>query len=839
MVRFLSAILLFGWSQGLNAIRDVQYGEPSPEIAELARAPWLPLAVVDPTRQFLLQLGVKGLVPMERLARDEIRLAGRILHPESLAPNRSLYLDRLTLVRIEGGPPMPVNGLPADPVILNVKWSPDGSWIALLVEEEEGVGLWKVNTRTAEAERWTQLRIHSGLGATIHWGSSSQSVWLKSVPENLEGPPQISPVSEGPVVRMTRERALPAYTFQDLLETVGDVKRFEYYFSSQITRVTLSGDTGQVGNAGLFRSFQPSPDGKYLLVERLVEPWSDMVTEERFGYHWEVWTVEEGFLKTVASAPLGEAMPSIKSAVHPGAREAEWRPDAPATLVWIEAMDGGDLRRNARIRDILYSLEAPFLGPPKILARLRHRLADVIWHSGDLALLVLLNGQAREVAFHRLFPDLGERKSPRRLITNKMGDRYKYSGYPLIAYNEKGLPILQTDDGANHMYLVGDGGTREGDRPFLVKFNLQTKKKEELFRSQPPFYERPHTLLDTKRNQVLVQRESTRMPPNHFVWNPEDKFERPVTRVSNPYLLLDEMQHRILRYRRSDNLQLTANLYLPAGYDPDRDGPLPTLIWAYPKSYNDPSNASQTTFSPYEFYEARWYRPAIWVTQGYAVVDSPPMPIIARDNASPNDDFIRQIKLSANALVSRLLRLGISEKGRIGIGGNSYGAFLAVNLLANTDFFSAGIARSGAYNRTLTPFGFQNEERFFWQAPDVYLQMSPIFRVRNIQEPLLLFHGRKDNNSGTIPIQSERMFHAIRGFGGTARLVLFPHEGHTFRGEKSILHMLGEMEKWLDLYVKKDAHNPNQRQWTQDDFPAVGEVWHIEDNEERQSGSAP
>ena len=771
---------------------------------------------------------------MERLAREEIRLAGRIIDPDTMAPNRSLYLDRITLARIEGGPPLPVTGLPSDPVIFNVRCSPDGQWIALLLEEEGGTALWRVDARTAKAERWSDLRIHSGLGSTLHWGSSSQHVWVKSLPRNRGDPPRQSSASEGPIVRMTQDQALPAQTYQDLLETSGDVKQFEYYFSSQITSVALDGEAVRVGNPGLFRSIQPSPDGNYLLVERLVEPWSDMVTEERFGYHWEVWTVREGFLKTVATAPLGESMSTSKSAVHPGAREAQWRPDAPATLAWIEAQDGGNIRRNARIRDILYSLEAPFLGPPKILARLRYRLADVLWHSGDLALLVLLDWEGGEYSFLRLFPDRGDSKSPRHLITNKIGDRYSHSGYPMLSFNEKGLPILQTDPGANHIYLVGDGGSRDGDRPFLVKFNLKSKRQVEVFRSRPPFYERPHTLLDPQRNQLLVQRESTKMPPNHFVWTPERKFERSITRVSNPYLRLDEMQHRTLRYKRFDNLELTADLYLPAGYDSDRDGPLPTLIWAYPKTFNAPSNAAQAKFSPYEFYEARWYRPAIWVTQGYAVVDNPPMPIIGRDKSRPNDEFIRQIRLTAQALVGRLQRLGISENGRIAIGGNSYGAFLAVNLLANTDLFSAGIARSGAYNRTLTPFGFQNEERSFWHAPEVYLQMSPLFRVQNIQEPLLLFHGRKDDNSGTFPMQSERLFHAIRGLGGTARLVLFPNEGHTFRGEKSILHMLWEMEQWLDLHVKKDPLHSNQGLLDQGHHPAIGEVWHIEKDEETE-----
>ncbi len=819
------------WSNGVNAVQDVDYREPSPEIVELVRAPWLPVINVDPENKIVMQLGLNGLVPMERLARDEIRLAGLILNPETFAPNRPMYADRITLARIEDGLSMPVTGLPADPVILNVKWSPDGSWLALLIEEDKRVSLWKVDTRTAEAERWSDLRVHVGLSLKFFWASDSQSVWLKSVPQNLGDPPRASSVAEGPVVRVTRDKALPTQTYQDLLKTAQDVKKFEYYFSSQITQVKLNGDYSHVGNPGLFQSVQPSPDGKFLLVDRLVEPWSDMVTEDRFAYRWEVWTVVEGFLKTVASAPLGEDMPSNNSAVRSGARDGRWRSDKPATLVWVEAQDGGDIQRNVKIRDILYCLEAPFIGQPKTLARLSKRLGNVIWHSEDLALLILIDMREREIHFDRLYPDSGN-KTPRRLITNRMGDRYKHSGYPLMTYNDNGLPILQTDDEAEHIYLIGEGGTQEGDRPFLVKFNLKTKKKKQIFRSSKPFYERPLRVLDAKWNQLLVKRESAEMPPHYFIWNSTEKFQRSVARVSNPHTLLDGMQRRTIKYKRSDKLELTANLYLPAGYDPARDGPLPTFIWAYPKSYNDPGNAAQTKFSPHEFYESRWYKPAIWVTRGYAVVDNPPMPIVGRENASPNDNFISQITLSAHALVNRLLRLGISEKGRIGIGGHSYGAFMAVNLLAHTDLFSAGIARNGAYNRTLTPFGFQNEDRILWQVPKVYLEMSPILQAQSIKEPLLLFHGLKDDNSGTFPMQSDRLFHAIQGLGGTARLVLFPHEAHSFRGEKSILHMLWEMEQWLDLYVKKDAINSGQNIVLQGDFPAIGEVWHVEQKED-------
>lgn len=127
---------------------------------------------------------------------------------------------------------------------------------------------------------------------------------------------------------------------------------------------------------------------------------------------------------------------------------------------------------------------------------------------------------------------------------------------------------------------------------------------------------------------------------------------------------------------------------------------------------------------------------------------------------------------------------------------------MTANLLAHSDLFRAGIARSGAYNRTLTPFGFQSERRTFWEAPEMYAKVSPFWYADKIKEPILLIHGEADNNQGTFPIQSERMFAAIRGNGGTARLVMLPLEAHGYAAKESTEHTLFEMVQWFDKWVK-------------------------------------
>lgn len=226
-------------------------------------------------------------------------------------------------------------------------------------------------------------------------------------------------------------------------------------------------------------------------------------------------------------------------------------------------------------------------------------------------------------------------------------------------------------------------------------------------------------------------------------------------------------------------------------------------MWAYPAEFKSADAAGQVKDSPYKFNRISYWGPQAFLTMGYTVLDNFSVPIVGEGDKEPNDTYIPQLVASAEAAVDEVVRRGVADRNRIAVGGHSYGAFMTANLLTHTRLFKAGIARSGAYNRTLTPFGFQAEERNYWQAPDVYNAMAPFNYADHIKDALLMIHGEQDNNSGTFPIQSERMYAAVKGLGGTARLVLLPNEAHAYRARESIMQMLAEMNNWLETYVKQ------------------------------------
>jgi dipeptidyl aminopeptidase/acylaminoacyl peptidase len=224
-------------------------------------------------------------------------------------------------------------------------------------------------------------------------------------------------------------------------------------------------------------------------------------------------------------------------------------------------------------------------------------------------------------------------------------------------------------------------------------------------------------------------------------------------------------------------------------------------LWAYPYEFTDVDTASQVTGSTERYTTLVGHM--LFLMHGYAVLENAAMPIIG-DPDTVNNTYVQQLVMDAKAAVDKAVELGVVDRYKIGVGGHSYGAFMTANLLAHTDFFHAGMAESGAYNRTLTPFGFQSEQRTFWEAPEVYTTMSPFWNANKIKMPLLMIHGEADDNTGTFPIQSERLYAAIRGNGGTVRLVMLPDEAHGYRGQETIEHVLWEEMTWFDKYLKGD-----------------------------------
>jgi len=782
---------------------DGVYRTPAPVLVDLVDAPPTPSVSVGPDRRWMLVQEWPALPGIEELAERELRLAGLRIRPRTHGPSRDRFVVGLSLVSVADGTERSVRGLPESPRLGNFEWSPDGSHVAFTHTAGDGIELWLLTTATGEARRLTGPRLNLAGRADPWWLASGRALLVPLVPSDPGPEPAAPEVPTGPVIRESTGESAPARTYQDLLENPHDEALFEHYLSAQIARVALDGMVTPLGEPGLLWTFEPSPDGRFALVETLHRPFSYLVPAYRFPRRVEVWSTEDGKrVRSLVDLPLQESVPIPFGSVPTGPREHQWRADADATVAWVEALDGGDAGVEAEVRDRVFLLPAPFTGEATPWITLELRLDEIEWGTDDLALVTEWWWKTRRTRTFRVRPGAPEAE-PDLLVDRSFEDRYGDPGTPLTIHDPRGRRVLQTGADGETLFLVSSGASPEGDRPFLDVFDLESKESRRLFRSQAPHYERPVEVLDDRGERVLTRRESVDEPPNYFVRDlGEEGGSRPLTRFPHPTPQLAGIHKELIRYPREDGVQLTGTLYLPADHDPAEDGPLPVVMWAYPREFKSADAAGQVTDSPYRFDRVGWWSALLWLTRGYAVLDGPTMPIVGEGDEEPNDTYVEQLVASARAAVDEVVRRGVADRERIAIGGHSYGAFMAANLLAHSDLFAAGIARSGAYNRSLTPFGFQAEERTVWEAPEVYFEMSPFFHADQVDEPMLLIHGEADNNSGTYPMQSERFYAALKGLGAKVRLVMLPHESHGYRARESILHMLWETDRWLETYVK-------------------------------------
>ncbi|MBI5867009.1 MAG: S9 family peptidase [candidate division Zixibacteria bacterium] len=784
----------------VSAQQPQPYMMPPKPIADLVDAPLTPTVSLSPDQQWMLLMQQPGLPPIEEVAAPELRLAGLRINPRTNGPSRAGYYTSLTFKRIADGTERPITGLPATPRINSVSWSPDGSRIAFAVTYSDRVELWTAALADAKAAPMASMAMNAAYGGTYDWASDSKTIIALAIPANRGAAPPEMSIPTGPVIQQNLGKKAPARTYQDLLKNQADEAIFTHYATSQIVRLTIGGQPIPLGAPGIFSQATPSPDGKYILVEIVHPPFSYTVPVDRFPRRVEVWDMNGVSVHSLGDFPLADQVPMTFASVRTGPRDYGWRADAAATLYWAEALDGGDAGVAADKRDQLFMLAAPFKSKPTPLATLGLRFGNVQWGNDNLALVSERWWKTRRQ--HVLLARPGSPSSkPRLLLDYSSEDRYNDPGSAMMRPTDRGTYVLLTGGGGNSIYLSGAGASSEGDRPFIDQFDLKSAKAKRLFRSESPVYERPVRLLDPGKGILLTTRESVSEPPNYYIRNLGGGAPSQITKFPHPVPQLASVQKELIRYKRDDGVDLTATLYLPAGYKP-ADGPLPMLMWAYPQEFKSADAAGQVTDSPYRFVRIGAHSPLLWLVYGYAVLDNPTMPIVGEGEAEPNDTYVKQLVASAQAAVDEVVRRGVADRDKIAIGGHSYGAFMTANLLAHSDIFRLGIARSGAYNRTLTPFGFQSEERTLWQAPDTYAAMSPFMFADKINEPILLIHGAADNNSGTFPLQSERFYDALKGHGATARFVLLPAESHGYRARESVMHMLYEMTDWLERYVK-------------------------------------
>jgi dipeptidyl aminopeptidase/acylaminoacyl peptidase len=779
-----------------KAIIDLVDTKPTPEV-QLS-----PLAAQKAKRWMLIEY-VSGLPSIADLAQPELRLAGLRFNPRTDGPSRGRYITSLSLQALPDGAETHIAGLPADAKIRFASWSPDANRVAFVNVTDSGsapgLHLWIIDVSTAQAHRVPGVSLNGIFGAPCEWLSDNRSLVCKTVPKNRAKPTERAEVPTGPVIQENLGRVTPAATFEDLLKNPEDERIFDYHAVSQLALVRLDGTTTPLGNPAVIVSASPSPDARYVLIDERHHPYSYTLPFELFPERVSVLDMRNAQLKQLNDKPLQDSIPNVHDAEPAGPRDYDWRSDAPSTLCWAETGDGGDPRKEVTVRDTLFLLDAPFTGSPRKFVELPLRFRSVSWSTDGFAMAEERRWKDRKRIILSVSPTTPGAATT--LFEGSFEDRYHDPGLPVEVANASGKLVLQTTADKHGVYFTGRGASPEGDRPFVSVMNTASGEFKKLWQSAAPFYEAPFAVVDATSPTVLLRRESPEQSPNYFLKDVAKDNLADVTSFPSPYGNAPIPKKQVLKYKRADGVDLSANLYLPPGYKPE-DGPLPTLLEAYPLEYKTKSAAGQMVGSPYQFPFLNWGSPVPFVTQGFAVLENATIPIVGEGQSEPNDTYVDQLVASARAAIDEGARLGFVDPNRVAVMGHSYGAFMTANLLAHSDLFKAGIARSGAYNRTLTPFGFQNEERTYWQAPEIYYKMSPFSFADKIKTPILLIHGEADNNSGTFPIQSERLFSAIKGNGGTVRFVLLPLESHGYAARESVLHMLWEMNNWLTTYVK-------------------------------------
>jgi len=787
----------------VTAQANLSYQSPDPIIQSLIDAPPTPGAYISPNGKFLLMAARPSMPSIEEVAQEELRLAGIRIQPRTNGSSRSSYFNDFSLRDLADNRDYTISGLPKNPRFENITWSSDGSKIAFTQTLNNGIELWLIDVEKRTAKRLTEARINDAMnGLPYRWFQNGKYLIAKLIPAD-RGPKPVENLRPfGPTVQENSGNSAPVRTYQDLLKNQYDISLFEYYTKSELHLINPEdGSQKLLAPNAIYGGMTSAPNGQFILLTEIVKPYSYIVPFSRFAQKVYVIDPAGKLVKSIAEIPPSENIPKGFGATRLGPRSFSWRTDAPATLYYVEALDGGDPKTEIEFRDQLFLWKAPFEQEATAGPKLNLRYGGVSWCKDDLALIYEWWWTDRKEVTRSWTPNQPS-LATKIIFDRSWEDRYTDPGNFQTTLNENGRSILRTSSDNQSLYLVGQGASEEGNRPFIDTYNIIDGTKSRLWRSEAPYYERPVKLIDIENGLVLTRRESENDPANYFIRNLKTADLKPVTNFENPYKALYGVEKELIKYKRADGVDLTGTLYLPSGYDVKKDGPLPVLMWAYPREFKSKDAASQVSGSPYEFTRLGWWSPIFWVTQGYAVFDDFGMPIVGEGDEEPNATFVEQLSQDAEAAINKLVEMGVADKDRLAVGGHSYGAFMTANLLAHTDLFAAGIARSGAYNRTLTPFGFQSEERTFWETPETYFKMSPFMHADKIKSPMLMIHGEADNNSGTYPMQSERMYGALKGLGSPVRLVMLPHESHGYQAKESIHHMLWEMSEWLDNHVK-------------------------------------
>ena len=788
--------ITFAFSQ-----ENIDYQKPSSEILNLVEYERPPSVVYDSDKNFMLFLYRDNYKSIEDLSQEELRLAGLRINPKTNIGSRITYYNNIKIKNLKNkrSEIEDIIGIPSNPKIANINWSPNQKNIAFTNTSSDGVNLWVLNLESRSLVKLSDLKLNSNIRDVINWLNDSE-ILIKVIPENKkELIDQSNIVPLGPTISSNDGENAQNRTYQDLLKNKTDEFNFEQLVTSDIYKVSLDGKTRKWLDAEMFTDISPSPDGEFVMVSNIKKPFSYIVTYGRFPKSANIYDNEGMLVSNLVDVPLIEELPQGFMAVRTGKRNFSWRMDKPSTITYIVALDNGDPSKEAEYRDELFELDAPFSGNGNTIFKSINRLAGIIWGNKTTAVAIdywIKNRNEKTYLFNP--SDINQK--PIIMYDRNYQDTYSDPGSFITERNSFNKNVLKMD--SNNLILMGDGYSEKGQFPFVDRLNLDNLTTKRIYESI--YTDKLENLLDfdVNKNQLLVRIESKNDYPNYYFKDLNGKKITRITDFNNPFEQLSKVDKQVITYKRNDGVELSGVLYLPVGYDKTSKEKMPMIMWAYPREFKDKTSAGQNTNNPNEFTYPYYGSMVYWVNKGYVVLDNASFPIIGEDTTEPNDDFRNQLVENARAAINAVSKLGYIDKNKVAVGGHSYGAFMVANLLSHSDLFAAGIARSGAYNRTLTPFGFQSEERSYWEAPDLYYTMSPFMHADKMKTPLLLIHGEDDNNSGTYPMQSQRYFNALKGLGAVVRLVMLPKESHGYSSKESIYHVLWEQDQWLEKYVK-------------------------------------
>lgn len=795
-----SFIILLLLAMNAQSQIDLNYKIPPKEIADVVLAEPVPAVSINNSGEWMLLLYRNMYPDVLELAEPELRIAGLRLNPENFAQSRLTTVKNIVIKHIESMKENQVLNLPDDLHAFDFQWNPSATKLAFLHSSKQRVDLYVVDLKSFVAAKVNSHPINATLGANYAW-VDEQILAYKAVVAN-RSVPQKPLAPSGPVIQESLGKKAASRTYQDLLKSTYDEELFEYYTSSVLV-VNTDGKEIVITKPEVFKSFSFSPDKSLIMLQRIDKPYSYTVPASGFPYT-VILIDREGALKNVlVSNPSTESAPIGFDDAPDFPRSFAWRADQPHSITFVKALDGGLGKSESEWRDAFMELiisDGKVLNDALVLFKTRMRFQDVVWGNDKVCVFYESSYATRRVQMNLYSPAAA---TVELLHERSSNDSYADIGYPITQPNIYNKQVLRIIDGKK-LLLSADGASDEGNMPLLQTFDLKTRKTELVWQCNQPYYEYPIKVVSTEPLVFYTSRESKTEISNFFQLKKEGTTLSRVqmTAFENPYKILEGISREKITYERADGVKLSGNLYLPSGFDAKRDGLLPLLLWAYPIEYKSSTDASQVRGSKNTFTRPSYGSPVFWALRGYAVLDNAEMPIVGENGKEPNDNFIPQLHMNAYAAIKTLADRGVADSNRVAVGGHSYGAFMVANLLAHTNLFKAGIARSGAYNRTLTPFGFQGEERTYWEAPEVYYSMSPFSFADKIKTPLLLIHGDSDNNTGTFPIQSERLYSAIKGNGGIVRYVSLPFESHGYSAKENILHMLWETDTWLEKYVK-------------------------------------